>query len=109
MAQHGTYFDPQCGLVFHNYLDNRAKYDGIGNYNAVGSPRWRRRCHGGECHSHGVTAKGLKLVFGTDAVAGAHGRNAEEFDLPRQGRWSGRDVRYRLRDVPERRSDRARQ
>jgi imidazolonepropionase-like amidohydrolase len=23
--------------------------------------------------------KGLKIVFGTDAVAGAHGRNAEEF------------------------------
>ena len=22
-------------LVFRNYLDNRAKYDGIGNYNAV--------------------------------------------------------------------------
>ena len=24
-------------------------------------------------------AKGVKIVFGTDAVAGAHGRNAEEF------------------------------
>ena len=35
-GQRGTWFDPQCGLVFHNYLDNRAKYDGIGNYNAVG-------------------------------------------------------------------------
>jgi imidazolonepropionase-like amidohydrolase len=36
MAEHGTYFDPQCSLVFHNYLDNRAKYDGIGNYNEAG-------------------------------------------------------------------------
>ena len=26
-----------------------------------------------------VKVPGLKLVFGTDAVAGAHGRNAEEF------------------------------
>ena len=30
--------------------------------------------------------KGLKIVFGTDAVAGAHGRNAEEFiDRVRDG------------------------
>jgi imidazolonepropionase-like amidohydrolase len=27
----------------------------------------------------GVKTPGLKVVFGTDAVAGAHGRNAEEF------------------------------
>src|SRR5204862_6326377 len=36
MAQHGTFFDPQCSLVFRNYLDNRPKYDGIGNYNDAG-------------------------------------------------------------------------
>ena len=36
MAERGTVFDPQCSLVFRNYLDNRAKYDGIGNYNEVG-------------------------------------------------------------------------
>src|SRR6516225_5834255 len=28
---------------------------------------------------HGARTPGLKMVFGTDAVAGAHGRNAEEF------------------------------
>src|SRR5258708_40246842 len=28
---------------------------------------------------HALATKGLKIVFGTDAVAGAHGRNAEEF------------------------------
>src|SRR2546425_6682678 len=32
------------------------------------------------------TIPGLKIVFGTDAVAGAHGRNAEEFiDRVRDG------------------------
>ena len=36
MAARNVYFDPQCSLVFRNYLDNRAKYDGIGNYNAEG-------------------------------------------------------------------------
>jgi imidazolonepropionase-like amidohydrolase len=28
---------------------------------------------------HAVKTPGLKIVFGTDALAGSHGRNAEEF------------------------------
>jgi imidazolonepropionase-like amidohydrolase len=36
MADKGVYFDPQICLVFRNYLDNRAKYEGIGNYNEAG-------------------------------------------------------------------------
>jgi imidazolonepropionase-like amidohydrolase len=79
MAQHGTYFDPQCGLVFHNYLDNRARYDGIGNYNAAGFAAMERAlpvaANVVRMASH---TPGLHMVFGTDAVAGAHGRNAEE-------------------------------
>ena len=35
-AERGTWFDPQCGLVFRNYLDHKPWFDGIGNYNAVG-------------------------------------------------------------------------
>jgi imidazolonepropionase-like amidohydrolase len=35
---------------------------------------------------HARKTPGLKIVFGTDAVAGAHGRNAEEFiDRVRDG------------------------
>ena len=79
MAQRGTYFDPQCGLVFHNYLDNRAKYDGIGNYNAVGFASMEKALPmAANVVRMASRTKGLKLVFGTDAVAGAHGRNAEE-------------------------------
>lgn len=79
MAQHGTYFDPQCGLVFHNYLDNRAKYDGIGNYNEAGFASMEQALPlaANVVRMASRTPK-LKLVFGTDAVAGAHGRNAEE-------------------------------
>ena len=79
MAEHGTYFDPQCGLVFHNYLDNRAKYDGIGNYNAAGFASMEQALPlaANVVRMASRTPK-LKLVFGTDAVAGAHGRNAEE-------------------------------
>jgi imidazolonepropionase-like amidohydrolase len=79
MAQHGTWFDPQCGLVFHNYLDNRAKYEGIGNYNAVGFASMEKAlpvaANVVRMASH---TKGLKLAFGTDAVAGAHGHNADD-------------------------------
>lgn len=32
-----------------------------------------------EIVAHAARTPGMKMVFGTDAVAGAHGRNAEEF------------------------------
>ena len=35
MADRGTYFDPNF-LVLHNYLNNKPKFLGIGNYNEEG-------------------------------------------------------------------------
>ena len=79
MAAKGTWFDPQCSLVFRNYLDNRAKYDGIGNYNAEGFAAMEKAIPlAAEVIRKAGATKGLKLVYGTDAVAGAHGRNAED-------------------------------
>jgi imidazolonepropionase-like amidohydrolase len=79
MAQRGTWFDPQCGLVFHNYLDNRAKYDGIGNYNAVGFASMEKALPlAANVVRMASRTKGLKLAFGTDAVAGAHGHNSDD-------------------------------
>jgi len=79
MAARGTYFSPQCGLVFRNYLDNRAKYEGIGNYNAEGFASMERALPMAvEAVRKAVTTPGLKVVFGTDAVAGAHGRNVDD-------------------------------
>ncbi len=79
LVHHGTFFDPQCGLVFHNYLDNKRWFEGIGNYNAAGFASMEQALPlavaGIGSASRTPT---LKLVFGTDAVAGAHGRNAEE-------------------------------
>ncbi len=79
LVERGTYFDPQCGLVFHNYLDNKPWFDGIGNYNAVGFASMEKALPLAEA-GIGLASRTpkLKLVFGTDAVAGAHGRNAEE-------------------------------
>lgn len=78
-VQHGTFFDPQCGLVFRNYLDHKPWFEGIGNYNAAGFASMEQALPLAEA-GIGLASrtKGLKLVFGTDAVAGAHGRNAEE-------------------------------
>lgn len=79
MAARGVYFDPQCALVFTNYLDNRAKYEGIGNYNAEGFAAMERAIPlAAEGIRKALATKGLKLAYGTDAVAGAHGRNAED-------------------------------
>jgi imidazolonepropionase-like amidohydrolase len=90
MAQRGTWFDPQCGLVFHNYLDNRAKYDGIGNYNAVGFASMEKALPiAANVVRMASRTKGLKLAFGTDAVAGAHGHNAD--DLTCRVRDGGQD------------------
>ena len=79
MAERGTFFEPNIGLVSQNYLENKARYLGIGNYTEAGFAFMER----------GVALKlamfrtalrqrGLKLIMGTDATAGAHGQNARE-------------------------------
>jgi imidazolonepropionase-like amidohydrolase len=79
MADRGVYFDPQVCLVFRNYLDNRAKYEGIGNYNEVGFASMEKALPlAAAMYKRAIKTPGLKVIFGTDAVAGAHGRNAEE-------------------------------
>jgi imidazolonepropionase-like amidohydrolase len=79
MAERGTYFDPQCSLVFRNYLDNRAKYEGIGNYNEAGFAAMEKAIPlASDVIRRAVATPKLKLLYGTDAVAGAHGRNAED-------------------------------
>ena len=79
MAQRGTYFDPQCGLVFRNYLENRSKYEGIGNYNVAGFAAMEKAIPlAVAAFKRARAIPGLKIVWGTDAVAGAHGRNVED-------------------------------
>ena len=80
LAERGTFFDPQVGLVIHNYLDNKAKFLGIGNYTEDGFAKMQDVLPVmQQLFKTALATKGLKIVFGTDAVAGAHGRNAEEF------------------------------
>jgi len=87
LAQRGTYLDPQAGLVIENYLLNKERYLGTPGYTAEGFAAMEKILP----MNHDLVQRasripGLKIVFGTDAVAGAHGRNAEEFiDRVRDG------------------------
>jgi len=80
MVQHGTYYDPNIGLVLQNYLENKEKYLGIGNYNEEGFAFMEKGVQIVlDTFKKALKHPGLKIIYGTDAVAGAHGRNYEEY------------------------------
>lgn len=80
MAKKGTWFDPQVGLVIHNYLDNKAKFLGFDGYTEDGFQKMEGVLPlNVQMFKRALATPDLKIIFGTDAVAGAHGRNAEEF------------------------------
>jgi imidazolonepropionase-like amidohydrolase len=79
MAQQHTYYDPQCVLLFRNYLENRAKYEGVGGYDAETFAWFESMMPRAiKVLKSALATPGLKVVYGTDAVAGAHGQNAED-------------------------------
>jgi imidazolonepropionase-like amidohydrolase len=78
MADRGVYFDPNF-LVLHNYLENKPKFLGIGNYTEEGFAAMEKGLPLVADVIRRARVHGVKIVLGTDAVAGAHGRNAEEF------------------------------
>jgi imidazolonepropionase-like amidohydrolase len=79
LAERGVYLDPHTCLVFRNYLDNKPKFFGIGNYNEEGFAAMEKALPLALAgFKRALATPGLKIVFGTDAVAGAHGRNVEE-------------------------------
>lgn len=89
MAEKGTYFDPQAGLLIEIYLLYKEKYAGTPFYPKTVegfAPMKEILPMNHELMRRAAKIPGLKMVFGTDAVAGAHGRNAEEFiDRVRDG------------------------
>lgn len=80
MAEHGTIFDPQVCLVFRNYLRNRETFARSGfppeSFAALEDALPKAR----ESFRRALATPGLKVIFGTDAVALAHGHNAEELE-----------------------------
>ena len=79
LAANGTYYDPNTDLIFANYFENKDRYLGIGNYTEEGFAAMESgRVRAMETFRMALATEGLKIVFGTDAVAGAHGQNALE-------------------------------
>jgi imidazolonepropionase-like amidohydrolase len=80
LARRGTYYDPNIGLVLQNYLENKPKYFGIGNYNQEGFAFMEKGVAITlETFKRSLKHKDLKIVYGTDANAGGHGQNYREF------------------------------
>jgi imidazolonepropionase-like amidohydrolase len=79
LAEKGVYFDPNIGLVTQNYLENKAKFLGIGNYSEAGFASMEKALGFKDAmFSAALKTPNLKMVMGTDAVAGAHGQNMRE-------------------------------
>jgi imidazolonepropionase-like amidohydrolase len=80
MAKRGTYYDPNIGVVLQNYLENKPKYFGIGNYNEEGFAYMEKGVAITlATFKKALLHKDLKIIYGTDATAGAHGHNYREF------------------------------
>ena len=79
MAQHGTYYDPNFGLLLHNYIENKEKFLGIGNFNEEGFEYMQKGIPIGIDTFKRAMNRKIKMVFGTDVGAGGLGRNFEEF------------------------------
>lgn len=78
MKDANVYFDPNIGLVLQNYLANEDKYMGSGNFNEEGFASMKAALPNLPVVFKKALAAGLRMPMGTDAVAGAHGRNYEE-------------------------------
>jgi imidazolonepropionase-like amidohydrolase len=81
MAKKGIYFDPQAGQLIQNYLDNRARYAGTPFFPKTPQefePMKELLPIAHEVIQRARRIPGLKNVFGSDALAGMHGLNAED-------------------------------
>ena len=78
MKDANAFFDPNIGLVLQNYIENKAKYMGSGNYNEEGFAFMEKAVPTLAVGFKRALSFGLRMPMGTDAVAGAHGQNARE-------------------------------
>jgi len=86
LAERGLYYDPHVHLVFQNYFDNRERFIGVGNYTEEGFRQMEAAVPTAlAAFREALSVPGLEVMFGTDAVAGAHGDN-----------W--RELAYRVRE-----------
>ena len=79
IAESGMYLGTQIDLLFRNYAENAERYAGIASYTMDGFANLQEARPGAlRTFQESLRLPGLKLVYSTDAVAGGHGRNAQE-------------------------------
>src|SRR5499426_1439273 len=79
MAERGTFFEPQTGLLLQYYLENKDRFLGGGNFDEAGFKFMEEGIALNDAmFKMAIRHKALKINMGTDAVAGAHGQNARE-------------------------------
>lgn len=79
LAARGLFYDPQCRLVAMNYLENRSRFEGSPGFDSAGFALMERlRPTFPAVIRIALATPGLKLLFGSDAVIFAHGRNADD-------------------------------
>jgi imidazolonepropionase-like amidohydrolase len=79
LAEHEMFYDPNIDLVLRNYFENQERFMGVGNYTEEGFAQMRAAAPKAlAAFKEALDVPGLRVVFGTDAIAGSHGRNYEE-------------------------------
>jgi imidazolonepropionase-like amidohydrolase len=79
LAEKKVAFDPNIHLIFRNYFENKAHFLGTGNFTEAGFQLMEGAVPKAlAIFQQALATPGLEVVFGTDAVAGSHGRNVEE-------------------------------
>lgn len=79
MAARGTVLDPQVGLVLQSYVARRERWVGTPEFPPAAFARFERSIPlFRDVVRRAARVPGLKVVFGSDAIAGLHGHNADE-------------------------------
>jgi imidazolonepropionase-like amidohydrolase len=79
MASRGTYFDPQVGVVLQNYMRFYDTMFGSGGRKAADIAQMTALLKSNErLFQEAIRTRGLKILVGTDSVAGAFGHQADE-------------------------------
>jgi imidazolonepropionase-like amidohydrolase len=78
MAERGVYLDTNLSNV-HNYLEHKQAFLGIGNFTEQGFAEMAKDLSIRIDTLRRALARKVRVVLGTDAVAGLHGLNREEF------------------------------
>jgi imidazolonepropionase-like amidohydrolase len=79
MAERGVYFDPNIYLLYENYISLKDKLMGPAGMTEQDFVEYEKAIPVAlRTYQLALTIPDLKIVFGTDAVAGALGRNVEE-------------------------------